>query len=184
MYVGQILCFLSASVWCSTTPKAWHSSFSQIWQQKKVEKNTRTATSCGCTAYKTLPAERAGDYAGINHPTCWVGLLGMRTPRSSPARKARVSAWLQVKTLMTHPPSPAPPPLWSGSLEEGVNGSTTLPRDEGYWIGIYRAAMNWSPGTKRRKKRSFHPGYGYPVDVRNFQKKGGWFIFHPKKGAP
>ena len=75
-----------------------------------------------------------------------------------PARKARVSAWLQVKTLMTTPPSPLSPPC---GLEEGVKGSTTLP------------ALNWSPGTST-EKRYFIPVTDTPWMSEIF-KKG---IFH------
>lgn len=51
------------------------------------------STYSGCTAYKTLPAQRAGDMQASTIRPAAVGLLGMRTPRSSPARKSRVSAW-------------------------------------------------------------------------------------------
>lgn len=72
-----------------------------------------------------------------------------------PARKARVSAWLQVKTLMTTPPNPLSPPC---GLEEGVKGSTTLP------------ALNWSPGTST-EKRSFIPVTDAPWMSEVFKKR-------------
>lgn len=55
-----------------------------------------------------------------------VGLLGMRTPRSSSAREAEFLLGLFDQNSNDHPLCP---PLWSGSLEEGVKGSTTLPRE-------------------------------------------------------
>lgn len=52
---------------------------------------TEVHTYSGCTAYKTLPAQRAGDMQASTIRPAAVSLLGMRTPRSSPARKSRVA---------------------------------------------------------------------------------------------
>lgn len=54
-----------------------------------------------------------------------VGLLGMRTPRSSPARKAEFLLGLFDQNSNDQPPC-APPCGLEVSLEEGVKGSTTL----------------------------------------------------------
>lgn len=55
-----------------------------------------------------------------------VGLLGMRTPRSSPARKAEFLLGLFDQNSNDQPPLCPPPVVWKAVWKEGVKGSTTL----------------------------------------------------------
>lgn len=129
------------SVFCPLRLMFHHpSSFSQIWQQKKVEKYQNCLIAMYLLWHRLQDATRRACRRPYRHqPSDLLQLVCSAC--AHPARKARVSAWLQVKTLMTTPPNPLSPPC---GLEEGVKGSTTLP------------ALNWSPGTST-EKRSFIP---------------------------
>lgn len=126
-YVGQILCFLSASVSDVPPPVPSPKYGSKKGGKKILVLPALNATSCGCTAYKTLPAERAGDHACRHQPSDLLQLVcsACARPGQVPLGRQTFCLTCSIKTLMTTPCIP----LWSRSLEEGVKGSTNLPKE-------------------------------------------------------
>lgn len=123
--MGQVLYFLSASV--SDVPPPVRSP--KYGSKKKVEKILEVAAPL---TRRYPPSVQETMQASTIRPAA-VGLLGMRMPRSSPARKAKFCLACSIKKNSND--HPCAPPCGLESLEEGVKGSTTLPRES--CLGIY-----------------------------------------------
>lgn len=166
--MGQVLYFLSASV--SDVPPPVRSP--KYGSKKKVEKILEVAAPL---TRRYPPSVQETMQASTIRPAA-VGLLGMRTPRSSPARKAKFCLACSIKkTLMT---TPVPPPVvW----KVWKRGEGKYHPTKGIMSRHLRASMNWSPGTStstastRKHSRSrLRIPRGCHTSI--FHQKG-WFIF-------